>query len=294
MKSTIGEVQIFAGLHSLELEGWKVCNGQDLDIKNYPDLFKIIGTTYGGDGTTTFKPPDTSQVDYKKNFPAGCCPAPGPCTLDNYYDPGPKAFRSFICTQGLIPSASTNMGGFTGQVKTFAGNFSAKNWAYCNGQVVDINDENQNLFPLIKNSYGGDGNTTFAMPDTRAIDADLNVVPTSDTTYFRQHICINGQSPLTASLDSFLGTLTVSASCTFNTDIWFPCDAQILAISENSALFSLLGTTYGGDGRTAFGLPATCPYDEQMKVDCVSSSEYVKQGFRHIIAIKGLYPLVPQ
>ena len=33
------------------------------------------------------------------------------------------------------------------------------------------------------------------------------------------------------------------------------CDGQLLAISGNEALFSLLGTTYGGDGRTTFGLP---------------------------------------
>jgi microcystin-dependent protein len=36
---------------------------------------------------------------------------------------------------------------------------------------------------------------------------------------------------------------------------WAFCDGQLLAISQNSALFSLLGTTYGGDGRTTFGLP---------------------------------------
>lgn len=36
---------------------------------------------------------------------------------------------------------------------------------------------------------------------------------------------------------------------------WASCDGQLLAISENEALFSLLGTTYGGDGRTTFGLP---------------------------------------
>ena len=33
------------------------------------------------------------------------------------------------------------------------------------------------------------------------------------------------------------------------------CDGQLLSVSSNSALFSLLGTTYGGDGRTTFGLP---------------------------------------
>lgn len=36
---------------------------------------------------------------------------------------------------------------------------------------------------------------------------------------------------------------------------WAYCDGQLLAISSHSALFSLLGTTYGGDGRTSFGLP---------------------------------------
>ncbi len=36
---------------------------------------------------------------------------------------------------------------------------------------------------------------------------------------------------------------------------WAFCDGQLLPISQNTALFSLLGTTYGGDGRTTFGLP---------------------------------------
>ena len=36
---------------------------------------------------------------------------------------------------------------------------------------------------------------------------------------------------------------------------WAFCDGQLLPVSQNSALFSLLGTTYGGDGRTTFGLP---------------------------------------
>lgn len=36
---------------------------------------------------------------------------------------------------------------------------------------------------------------------------------------------------------------------------WAFCDGQLLAISSNTALFSLLGTAYGGDGRTTFGLP---------------------------------------
>ena len=36
---------------------------------------------------------------------------------------------------------------------------------------------------------------------------------------------------------------------------WAFCDGRLMPISQNTALFSLLGTTYGGDGRTTFGLP---------------------------------------
>ena len=42
---------------------------------------------------------------------------------------------------------------------------------------------------------------------------------------------------------------------TFTPRGWASCDGQLLAIMQNTALFSLLGTIYGGDGRTTFGLP---------------------------------------
>ena len=38
---------------------------------------------------------------------------------------------------------------------------------------------------------------------------------------------------------------------------WAFCDGQVLSISQNTALFSLLGTNYGGDGRSTFALPTT-------------------------------------
>ena len=40
---------------------------------------------------------------------------------------------------------------------------------------------------------------------------------------------------------------------------WLPCDGRTMAIQQNQALFSLLGTTYGGDGRNTFGLPRLAP-----------------------------------
>lgn len=69
-----------------------------------------------------------------------------------------------------------------------------------------------------------------------------------------------------ASLLFTLGTGTASANEPFIGEVaWVPynfaprgwafCDGQLLSIASNTALFSLLGTTYGGDGRTTFGLP---------------------------------------
>jgi len=42
---------------------------------------------------------------------------------------------------------------------------------------------------------------------------------------------------------------------TFAPRTWAICSGQLMSIAQNNALFSILGTTYGGDGRTTFGLP---------------------------------------
>ena len=55
-------------------------------------------------------------------------------------------------------------------------------------------------------------------------------------------------------MDPFLGQIQ-PFGFSFAPAGWAHCDGQILPIAQNSALFSLLGTTYGGDGRTSFGLP---------------------------------------
>ena len=55
-------------------------------------------------------------------------------------------------------------------------------------------------------------------------------------------------------MDPFIGQIMMFGG-NFAPRGWALCDGQLLAISSNSALFSILGTTYGGDGRTTFGLP---------------------------------------
>jgi len=55
---------------------------------------------------------------------------------------------------------------FIGQIMMFGGNFAPRGWAFCNGQLISIS-QNQALFSLIGTIYGGDGRTTFALPDLR-------------------------------------------------------------------------------------------------------------------------------
>lgn len=55
-------------------------------------------------------------------------------------------------------------------------------------------------------------------------------------------------------MDAFIGTVMMWAP-NFAPRQWAYCAGQLVAISQNQALFSLLGTNYGGDGRTTFGLP---------------------------------------
>jgi microcystin-dependent protein len=53
---------------------------------------------------------------------------------------------------------------FLGEVKIISFNFPPKGWAFCNGQLLPIN-QNQALFSILGTTYGGDGRTTFALPN---------------------------------------------------------------------------------------------------------------------------------
>lgn len=55
---------------------------------------------------------------------------------------------------------------YVGEIRMFAGNFAPAGWAFCNGALTPIS-ENETLFQLIGTTYGGDGQSTFALPDLR-------------------------------------------------------------------------------------------------------------------------------
>ncbi len=58
------------------------------------------------------------------------------------------------------------MEGVIGEIRGFGGNFAPRAWAYCNGQLMSI-AQNTALFSILGTTYGGDGRTTFALPDLR-------------------------------------------------------------------------------------------------------------------------------
>ena len=80
-------------------------------------------------------------------------------------------------------------------------------------------------------------------------------------------------------MESFIGQIELFPY-NFAPEYWAPCAGQLLPISQNTALFSLLGTNFGGDGRTNFALP-----DLRDKAPIPNTGYY--------IALQGIYPPRP-
>jgi len=75
--------------------------------------------------------------------------------------------RAAAAPAGIAGVASTQgTGNFLGEIMLISWNYPPKNWALCNGQLLPINS-NQALFALLGTTYGGDGRTSFALPDLR-------------------------------------------------------------------------------------------------------------------------------
>ena len=84
-----------------------------------------------------------------------------------------KAFPAFILALALVmgtvlmwsaPAVASEP--YVGEIKMFAGNFAPRNYALCDGQLLAVS-QNDALFSLLGTIYGGDGRTTFGLPDMR-------------------------------------------------------------------------------------------------------------------------------
>lgn len=195
----VGEVRLFAG--NFAPSGWAFCHGQLVGINEYETLFYIIGTTYGGDGQTTFALPDfrgrtivgrgpgpegfTRALGERgganhvtltlTNLPLHHHPLPPPdaTTGSGYIGDGQSysnmppylVMSEVLWRSGIFPSPNQNTGEpFIGQVSFFAGGYALNNPMPASGQLLSIN-QNQALFAVLGTNYGGNGLTTFAIPN---------------------------------------------------------------------------------------------------------------------------------
>ena len=177
----LGEIANFAG--NVVPAGWTVAAGQLLPINGNSALFSLLGTTYGGDGTTDFALPNLQgslAVGADTADPLGsvygqasteltAAELPPNGTPVNNDQPS-VAIEYLIATSGIFPSQGSSGTSFAagtetlGQIVEFAGNFVPSGYALANGQLLTIAD-NEALFEVIGNLYGGDGTTTFALPN---------------------------------------------------------------------------------------------------------------------------------
>lgn len=189
----VGQVELFAG--SVVPGGFSVANGQLVSIASNPVLFSRIGTTYGGNGVTNFALPDLSgrtavgfgQGAGLTNRNLGSVaggelqalnanqvpPFGGASGILSASQPVPTlqpsvALNQAVVTQGFFPSPNgvQAQGPVIGQVLTYASPLLPNGRLLANGQQVPIN-QNQALFSVVGNTYGGNAFTTFALPNLR-------------------------------------------------------------------------------------------------------------------------------
>jgi microcystin-dependent protein len=300
----LGSIRTFAG--NFAPGGSAAAEGQTLQIIQNTALFTLLGTMYGGNGTTNFALPDLdgqtmigAQLGFgsrtvigsndtrlvNAELPSSLGGSSQP--LDNYQASLPVTY--LIRTAGVFPSVNSTGGvDFIGQIVPFAGSFAPDGFLQAAGQELQIADYPA-LFNLIGTIYGGDGVTTFALPDlsgrtvvgaapqavgaylgqeTSLLNSQLPVAaggsgqpidnhePSAALTYM---ISLQGIFPSSSggSVDpaqQYLGEVVAFAG-NFVPDDWAEARGQLLPINQNQALFSLLGTMYGGDGITTFALP---------------------------------------
>ncbi len=176
----VGQIAWFAG--NLVPAGWARADGQLLSIQQNQVLFSVLGTTYGGNGVSTFALPDlegrvaigadaANPLGSEKGaetFTVNRSELPGPSQkpLDN--DQPSLAVNYIIALFGIFPTSDSDPFNANtpviGQISAFAGNFAPPGWALADGQLLSI-QQNQVLFSLLGTTYGGNGFSNFALPD---------------------------------------------------------------------------------------------------------------------------------
>jgi microcystin-dependent protein len=341
--NSLGEIRSLAGnMGNVVPTGWLRADGQLMPISQNLSLFAKLGTTYGGDGVSTFALPDLRDraVMSKGQGPALTPHGMGErvgspqSTLTLAQMPGHShtvnggsdvsvtgagqafsiaqptmALNYFTYYNGNFPmhAGGATTSPFIGQVRATAAPTLAEPGALpTDGTIMSI-AQNTAAFAIMGTTYGGNGQTTFALPDLRgraAVHAgtgpglvqrslgevfghetqtlNVNQIPAHDHSLpgggntgltggnqpynndqpsltMNYIISLLGDFPSSAphaspDADQYLGEVLLFAG-DFAPTGWAMCNGQLMSIGQNTALFSLLGTTYGGNGQTTFALP---------------------------------------
>lgn len=222
----VGQIQLFA--LTFAPAGWVKCDGQSLQISQHEALFALIGNKFGGDAVNNFNLPNLTNAS--------------PCDDVDYY----------ICLDGLFPISSGGAyDGYMGEIAMFPYDFAPGGWAKCDGQTLPI-AQNSALFSLLGTKFGGDGNSNFKIPKL------THSSPLAGMDYY---ISLTGMYPSqdpgysSAANGGLIGSIDLYPNNNVATNKAGYCNGQILNISGNIALFSLIGNIFGGNAVDNFGLP---------------------------------------
>jgi hypothetical protein len=123
---------------------------QKLDVNGTTKTNGVIINNGGSQYDFLMKTTPAGDVGFRKGFGATCL---------NY----------IICVSGAFPPFQGNppqVNPVIGEIKVFAGAFPPAGWAFCDGALINI-AQNTALFAIISTTYGGNGQTNFALPDLR-------------------------------------------------------------------------------------------------------------------------------
>jgi microcystin-dependent protein len=223
--------------------------------------------------------------------------AAGSSTAFNNAQPT-AALTWMICVTGLYPNQggpSANEEAILGEIRllSYDGSSNTQGWLPCNGQTLAV-AQNQALFSLLSSTYGGNGTSTFQLPDLRGrVPVGVGSGSGLTTRVLGEKGGTETTTLTTGNLPSHVhtysgGTTGVAGSgtplnnmqpylvlnfCVEYGGVWdnvgwvrifafsyapsgmFACNGSVLAIQQYAALFSRLGTSYGGNGTTSFALP---------------------------------------
>lgn len=150
------------------------------------------------------------------------------------------AFTSLALAAALAAGASPVMAQqecMMGELRLFAGNFAPRNWALAQGQMLALNAQTAALFSILGTTYGGNGSSTFALPDLRGRVAvgegqgfGLTYRALGDQWGAETHTLTTGQMPL------HIHALNVASNAPATTGT--PGSDKVLAVAQNAGLYA--------------------------------------------------------